>query len=457
MMGQLPAALGLQVSGLGNVVHNLAHINWWAFGIFSSMLTVLLLLAHFVPKFPWSILFAVIGVGIGYGQSAGLFSLGLETLLSRYNTIPRAVWDFTLYTDVQQLLDALNLDSISMLISGSLGISLIGILETLISARIADGYSHEHTEARRETFALLAGNLASGLMGGIPATAALARTSLNLRSGATSRMAGVINSIVVAVTSLAVLPYFSYVPMCVIAAILFMVAARMIDYHDMYQMFRLDKSMLSLCLFTASLCVFTDTTTGMMIGAVIALLMVTDVQSVGSADVSFLSKRGAVSTETPNLSELDRETADFAKVIQKAINPDFHNEAHEKFDDTLVYRITGNLTYVNSFAHMSRLERLSVAKYQHVIFSLRFVHYMDLDGALTFKQMIDLLHSKGIEVFISGPNRMVRRQLEKHTFYCDLQRQGKEFEIYLDALAHLRKRKDDVAYLDRTEVIEMPQ
>jgi sulfate permease, SulP family len=385
-------------------------------------------------------------------QDKQIIDWKLETLFSKYGNLDRWPVDFTLYTDKVERDKLLSLDTLPLLVSGSLGISLIGILETLISARIADGYAKEHTDARRETLGLMLGNLASGLMGGIPATAALARTSLNLRSGATSRVSGVISSIAVAGISILALPAFSYIPMCVIAAILMLVALRMIDYADLWHMLRLDPSMFSLCLFTAALCIFTDTTTGMMIGAVIALLLVTDAVSVGHADISFLSKSGHASADAPTINQIDRTSSDLPNLIDHAIHPNHHNDAHESFDDTLVYRITGNLTYVNSLAHVARLERLSSTHYQHVILSLRFVHFIDLDGALALKQMAAILRQQQIEVLVSGASKMVRKQLQKHEFYQQLFREGHVFKVYSDALNYLHLRKKDGRPLDVHQV-----
>lgn len=79
------------------------------------------------------------------------------------------------------------------------------MLETLISAKIADGLTHTHFNQRREVFGLALANLVTGIFNGIPATAALARTALNIKSGATSRIAAVLNTIIVLLLSVALL------------------------------------------------------------------------------------------------------------------------------------------------------------------------------------------------------------------------------------------------------------
>lgn len=271
-MNQLPSAFGITLierheSVLFNSIQTciqIAETNLWALSIFVVFLALLLTLQSKLGFIPWAIVFAVIGIVIGYLSQNGHIPIQLITLSEVYGILPRRLWNFEFEEWNAHLV--FSGDGIATIISASFGIALIGILETLISARIVDNALKTNTGARRETFGLLMANLASGLFGGIPVTAALARTSLNYKSFAKSRMSGIINAITIAIVSAGVLPYFAYIPLCVIASILCMVAFRMVEYHELSEMAKLDRHMFFLCLATALLCVILDTTLGILFG-----------------------------------------------------------------------------------------------------------------------------------------------------------------------------------------------
>ena len=238
--------------------------NLWAFGIFSVFLACLLVLQSKVGFIPWAIVFAVIGIIIGYLSQNQIIPVQIITLSEVYGELPRRIWNYEFRDWSAHLI--FSGEGIAAIISSSFGIALIGILETLISARIVDNALKTTTCARRETFGLLMANIASGVFGGIPVTAALARTSLNYKSFAKSRMSGIINAFTIAIISAALLPYFAYIPLCVIAAILCMVAFRMVEYHELQEMAILDRTMFILLLATGALCVILDTTLGILFG-----------------------------------------------------------------------------------------------------------------------------------------------------------------------------------------------
>ena len=97
----------------------------------------------------------------------------------------------------------------------SLSVAFVGVLESLISGRIADGLTRTTMDQRQEVFALALANVAAGCAGGLPTTAALARTALSVRSGASSRLAGIFTSIFTLLLGLVMLPFLGYLPLCV--------------------------------------------------------------------------------------------------------------------------------------------------------------------------------------------------------------------------------------------------
>jgi len=127
-------------------------------------------------------------------------------------------------------------------------------------------------------------NLASGLAGGIPATAALARTALNIKSGATSRAAGIINGLTIIILSTALFGMFKYLPLPVVAAILVNVASRMIEWPEVTLLYKMDKPMFAVAIISALVCILEDPTLGIIAGALLGMVRV------------LLSMRGAHAT-----------------------------------------------------------------------------------------------------------------------------------------------------------------
>jgi SulP family sulfate permease len=124
----------------------------------------------------------------------------------------------------------------------ALVVALVAIIETMLSAKIADGITHTRHNSHKEMLGLGLANIVSGLMGGIPATAALARTALNIKTGATSNMSATLSSIFMMVISLASFAWFAFMPMAVIAAILVYVAINMVERKHYDRLFRYDKT-----------------------------------------------------------------------------------------------------------------------------------------------------------------------------------------------------------------------
>jgi SulP family sulfate permease len=124
----------------------------------------------------------------------------------------------------------LTLDRIASLIPASFTIAMLAALESMLSCVISDGIINDKSNSNTELVALGIGNIASGLFGGIPATGAIARTSVNIKNGGRSPVASMVHSIVLLLTTLIFIPLAYAIPMPVIAAILFVIAFNMADW-----------------------------------------------------------------------------------------------------------------------------------------------------------------------------------------------------------------------------------
>ena len=155
---------------------------------------------------------------------------------------------------------------------GSLEVAFVAVLETLISARIADNLTETRFDQSKEVFGMALGNMLSGLMGGTPCTGVLVRTGVNVASGATDKMSQFINAISVLVIVLLFLPMFTYIPMPVIASILMTSAFRLVPIKVMTQLIKEDLPELFILIFTTVVCIFGDGALGLLAGGFMALM-----------------------------------------------------------------------------------------------------------------------------------------------------------------------------------------
>jgi len=336
---------------------------------------------------------------------------------------------------------------------------LIGILETLISARIADTMTKTEHSQRREVLSFAAANIICGALGGIPATAALARTALNIKSGATSRVAGVINSICVLLLSLVFLRFFKFIPMSTIAALLIMVAVRMVDVSHLKHMYRYDKGHFVIALISALVCVVLDTMAGILVGGVISLLIFTDAMSTGHSKIQ-LNKGSKLITDI-NVAKLDRRERldkeyDEEDFIEESVpmtisinveeNESIANNqewSSEEWRDTVVYSIGGQLTYINAPAHHHRMQKIVTDEgINNIVLSLENCWYVDLDGIDALNDMITIAEAKERNIVLVGLKNF-KSQLAKHPFYQQKEQNSKIFPTIQSALDYLEKDPEE--------------
>jgi MFS superfamily sulfate permease-like transporter len=324
----------------------------------------------------------------------------------------------------------------------------------------------EHDQ-RQEVLSIVMSNLASGLAGGVPATAALARTALNIKSGASSRLSGLYNAFGVLLLGLFFLPFFKFIPMATVASLLVMIAIRMVAVDHLVHMYKFDRSQFYLAMLSGVVCFVVDTMAGILVGAVISLLLFTEQMSVGHTEIQLSHGNHILSEIDP--SEMDQDKEHTANELAHLENIDPKKSAdlsiqdlsakevenmnskrlpsnvvanirsHKELGDTIVYRFTGQLTYVNAVAHCHRIKRLAEdVNINCVVLSLRFVWYIDLDGIDALKEMVDILEANSIRILFSGViHGNVATMLDKHPFFQNQKSEHHLFASYLDALNSL--------------------
>lgn len=394
---------------IDNLIESFWHIDQASgltFIIFLLFLAGLFVLMKFVPKIPGAIILSPIGILLGYLTTIGYLPFTLQTLETKFGQLN------------PQLFVAPEITfNISMVLTG-ITIAVVAILETMISAKIADGMTKTKHDKRKEMFGLGLANIGSGLLGGIPATAALARTSLNIKSGATDKISATISSISIAIISLILLSYFKYIPMAVIAAILVFVAYRMIEFHHLVRMWRIDKTGFVLAILVAFITIYEDPIIGILFGTAAALIVF--VHNLSQGQFSLLTH--------DNKRNKSRITSD----IQLSNQDPSHS--------TLVYSIKGQLAYINSQSHLLRFEQ-QLTQYKHVILRLSELYFIDTDGINALDEIIELLEGQGKTVIISGINPFISSMLLHSDDYRRLKKKKRVFTRTAEALAFIKSIK----------------
>lgn len=168
---------------------------------------------------------------------------------------------------------------------GSAKVSFVAVLETLISARIADNKTNTRFDQSKEIFGMSLANIVAGLMGGTPCTGVLIRTNVNIQTKATHKTSQFINAIVVLLIVVLASPIFVYIPMCVIASILVTSSCRLVPMTVIKRSFEADKFEFWMIIITWLICVFLDGAAGLLIGSFLCFLKLSKKQSDASLTI----------------------------------------------------------------------------------------------------------------------------------------------------------------------------
>ncbi len=385
-LNQLNYALGLSgltrhekfIDNLGESLKHVGQTSGATFFVFLVFLVAMFALLKLVPKIPGAILLSPIGILLGYATTNGYIHLPLQTLAGKYGDLGRNIIQLPHFAFVSDTVVA------------AFGVALVAILETMISAKIADTMSKTRHNERKEMLGLGLANIASGLAGGIPATAALARTSLNVKTHATHSTSAAISSVCIAIISGALITYFKFIPMAVIGAILVFVAARMVEVHHFKRMWKFDRFNFWLALSVAAITVATDPIMGILIGTAVSAVIFLEKLSHGTAQIWTGDKKG---------SKVDEFRGDkLGKLSGDA--------------EVLTYSIRGQLIYLNAQAHVSRFEKGLARQYTSVILHLKDLTALDADGIEALNEIITICQSHKVDVCLACASAPILEQLQ---------------------------------------------
>jgi SulP family sulfate permease len=404
---QLPAALGVEVHA--EKVLTLAaealrawveNPQWVPLGMAAGVTIAILAIIRFRPAMPGSL----IAVAVATAANSGI-GLGAETIARIPAGLPSPHLPLVALGD----LDALVLPAIA--------VAALAALESLLSATVADGMSvGQRHDSNRELFGQGLANLASPLFGGIPATAAIARTAVNVRAGATSRLAALAHALVLLAVVLVAARWVSEIPLAALAGVLIATAIHMVRVSSLLALIRSTRGDAAVLVITAAATVLFDLVTAVLLGLVVA---------------------GFVAL---------RQTAKTARIDEVPLDESDHtDEELSLLDEHIVaYRIDGPLFF--AAAHDFLLELSEIANVRVVILRMSRVTTMDATGAHVLADTISRLEGRGVSVLLSGVQPTHARVLRELGVYGRLAHERHLFEDTPAAIAHARLHASRIAH-----------
>ena len=273
---QIKDFLGLHVKTGENVPADFIHqwsfyiqhintINWWAFSISILSFICIMLWPKISKRIPGSLIVVVL---------ATLFSVAMkhisgndivDTIGSRFGEIKLSITPFDI--------SAISFDTFKNLLLPSITIAILGSVESLLSAVVADGMIGGNHRSNMELVANGVANIVTGFTGGIPVTGAIARTAANVKNGGRTPIAGICSALILLAISVLFLPLIKLIPMCALAAILVGVAYNMGEWDYFVRFKTIPKSDYFVFIVTFLLTIFFDLVTGILVGLVLAAFL----------------------------------------------------------------------------------------------------------------------------------------------------------------------------------------
>ncbi|WP_374199516.1 SulP family inorganic anion transporter [Glycomyces sp. YM15] len=410
---QIPAALGV-AAGEGE---NVALIAWQAVRDFAAapawpaitlagaVAAVMLVGARWKPQIPFSLL--AVTVATGAAVWARLDSPVIGALPA---TLPSPSIDF------------LDPAAIPGLTGAAVAVAALAALESLLSATVADGMTvGSRHDPDRELFGQGLANLAAPLFGGVPATAAIARTAVNVRSGASSRLAALAHAIVLALIMFAAAPLVAHIPLAALAGVLLATAVRMIEVGSVRVLVRASRSDAAILVLTAAVTLAIDLVWAVICGLVVA----------GALALRKIAASARI--ETVPLTDEDHHLAEHALLAEHIV----------------AYRIDGPLFF--AAAHRFLLTLTETADVRVAIIRLSRVTAIDATGALVLRDAVERLEARGVTVYLSGMRPEHAKTLEAVDLLDRFRKAGKLFEATPGAIAAARSHLTAIGVIPRPQ------
>ncbi len=403
---QIKDALGLQIAQVPSefiakwscYFTNLSVINPYAVGICAGTILISLYAGKIIPKIPGSFIAIIVAT-----VAVKVFSLPVNTIESVYGEIPNSI---------SFAMPSIDWSNLPNYFQPAITIAILGAIESLLSAVVADGMIGGNHRSNTELIAQGIANIFSPIFGGIPATGAIARTATNIKNGGRTPIAGMIHAITLLLIMLLFGAWAKLIPMSCLAGILIVVSYNMSEWRSFRSILRGSQFDIIVLLTTFLLTVLVDLTVAIEIGIVLASLI-------------FMYRMSKINGVLP----VERESDDIQNYnnISKAIE---------------IYEISGPFFFAAAKKYQEKLGALKIST-KVLIIRMRHVPFIDATGLRNFEETIKLLHERNTEIILSGVAPEVKKDIQKSNIMQYIS-EKKIFDNFDSALAKAEKTVQEI-------------
>lgn len=370
----------------GVYLQNFNTIDPWCALIGVASVVIIAVTPRFSKKIPGSLIAIILMTIVALLLKNFSGVLSIETIGDRFsisNELPAA-----------QVPD-MNWETIKSLVSPAITIAILGAIESLLSATVADGVIGDHHDSNTELVAQGLANIASPLFGGIPATGAIARTMTNINNGGKTPVAGIIHAVVLLLIFLFLMPLAKYIPMACLAGVLVVVSYGMCGWRSFLELMKNPKSDVTVLLITFFLTIIFDLTIAIEVGLIIACLLFMKRMSE-TTDVKAITEEIDLNQDAEfSTGNLDHLIIPQGVEVYEINGPYFFG-AGNKFEEIMA-----------SFGDRPKVR----------IIRMRKVPFVDSTGIHNLTNLCEMSKKEGIQIVLSGVREKVNGQLEHAGFY----------------------------------------
>ena len=381
-LGQIDNFFGVTSEGSSAILKLLSY-SQLGFPVNIQAATLGLFVVLFMVFFPkkWN---AVVPASFLSIIFATVLSVILNLDIQTVGAIPK-----TLFLDTRLDLSAITPAHLSGLIGPAVSIAMLGMIESLLCGASAGKMANVRLNSDQELVAQGIGNIILPFFGGIPATAAIARTSVALKSGARTRLTGIFHALGLLAFMFILGPVMAKIPLSALAGVLMVTAFRMNDWQEIRYIFSHHfKGAAAKYLITMAATIVFDLTTAILIGVVTALVLL--VSRLANIEINY---------EKVNMDRVRSSDAALAK----------------EFGNAVVAYLTGSVIFANTQA-IEELETCT-KEYDTVLLSMRGVSYMDISGAIAFMHVLSDLQAEGKRILLCGVPTSTMAMLKRSDIY----------------------------------------
>jgi SulP family sulfate permease len=346
-------------------IHHLAFIDWPSLAAGAGSLLIILLWPKVTQRIPGSLVAILAATAVVHAMA-----IPVETIGSRFGDVPNT-------------LPAPHIPQVSWrtavgLFSPALTIALLGGIESLLSAVVADGMIRSRHRSNVELIAQGTANLLSPLFSGIPATGAIARTATNVRNGARTPVAGIVHALVLLVIMLAFAPWAALIPLPTLAAILLVVSYNMSEWRSFVKILRSPRSDVAVMIVTFLLTVIVDLTVAIEVGVMLSALL-------------FMRRMAEVSQVNPITKDLrdEREEEEAGQTL-----PDIP-------EGVQVFQVYGTL-FFGAVDQFTESMRSIASKPKVIVLDTASLLAIDATGLRALDDLLTQLKHQGTHLLIAG-------------------------------------------------------